>query len=71
MLMACASISKMLLVLCHMGLSIYSPRTFARQWALVFASHPPLEFIPSWPSENINMLCTTIMKVVHFELVQV
>jgi len=97
-LMAGASISKMLLVFRHMGLSVYSARTFfAHQRALVFPT-----VIHHWNlyqaglvstlrgMQNVvwsgagrfdsmghsvkygvyTMLCTTIMKVVHFELVQ-
>ena len=98
-LMAGASISKMLLVFRHMGLSVYSARTFfAHQRALVFPTvvhHwnlyqaglvSTLKGMQNvvWSGDGrfdsmghsakygvYTMLCTTIMKVVHFELVQV
>ena len=98
-LMAGASISKILLVFRHMGLCVYSARTFfAHQHTFLFPT-----VIHHWESYQADlihtlknmkdvvwsgdgrfdsmghsakygtytMLCTTIMKVVHFELVQV
>lgn len=98
-LMAGASINKVLLVFRHMGLHVYSVRTYFRhQKSLLF----PV-VLHHWESYRANliskvkelkdvawtgdgrfdsmghsakygvytMLCTTIMKIVHFELVQV
>ena len=98
-LMGGASISKILLVFRHMGLCVYSARTFfVHQRAFVFPT-----IIHHWESyqaglvttlKNMKdvvwsgdgrfdsmghsakygaytMFCTTIMKVVHFELIQV
>ena len=98
-LMAGASISKICLVFRHMGLCVYSPRTFfSHQRLFIFPT-----VIHHWESyraalvsklKNVKdvvwsgdgrfdsmghsakygaytMFCTTLMKVVHFELVQV
>lgn len=98
-LMAGASISKILLVFRHMGLSAHSARTFfAHQRLFIFPTvlHHWESYQASlisalkntkdvvWSGDGrfdsmghsakygvYTMLCTTIMKVVHFELVQV
>lgn len=98
-LMAGASISKVLLVFRHMGLSVYSVRTFfAHQRSFIFPT--VLHHWESYRAGLVNllkntkdvvwsgdgrfdsmghsakygaytMMCTNILKVVHFELVQV
>lgn len=98
-LMAGASISKILLVFQHMGLSAFSSRTFfSHQRAFVFPT--VIHYWESYRTRLINslkdmkdvvwsgdgrfdsmghsakygaytMFCSTIMKVVHFELIQV
>ena len=98
-LMSGACISKVLLVFRHMGLHVYSARTFFRhQKSFLFPV--VLHFWESYQANLINkikqlkdvawtgdgrfdsvghsakfrvytMFCTTIMKIVHFELVQV
>lgn len=98
-LMAGASISKILLVFRHMGLSAFSSRTFfSHQRAFVFPT--VIHYWESYRTRLINslkdmkdvvwsgdgrfdsmghsakygaytMFCSTIMKVVHFELIQV
>jgi hypothetical protein len=98
-LMAGASISKILLVFRHMGLAVFSIRTYFRhQRHLVFPSifyywktyrkslidkAKGLNRV-EWSGDGrfdsmghsakygvYTMLCTTLMKVVHFEIVQV
>ena len=98
-LMAGASISKILLVFRHMGLSVISSRTFfSHQRSFVFPT--VIHHWESYRTQLINtlknmkevvwsgdgrfdsmghsakygaytMFCSTIMKVVHFELIQV
>ena len=98
-LMAGASINKVLLVFRHMGLCVYSARTFFRhQKAFLFPT--VLHHWETYQASLVNkikqlkdvewtgdgrfdsvghcakygvytMFCTTVMKVVHFELVQV
>lgn len=98
-LMAGASINKILLVFRHMGLCVYSSRTFFRhQKSLLFPiilhhwetyQHDLISKIKElrdveWTGDGrfdsvghsakygvYSMFCTTIMKIVHFELVQV
>ena len=98
-LMAGASINKILLVFRHMGLHVYSARTYFRHqksflfpvilhhWesyrASLIAKIKGLKDV-AWTGDGrfdsvghsakygvYTMFCTTIMKVVHFELVQV
>lgn len=98
-LMAGASISKILLVFRHMGLSVFSSRTFfSHQRSFIFPT--VIHHWESYRTQLINtlknmkevvwsgdgrfdsmghsakygaytMFCSTIMKVVHFELLQV
>ena len=95
-LMAGASISKILLVFRHMGLVCYSARTFFKhQGSFLFPA--VIHHWECYQTELLNkvkdvvwagdgrydsmghsakygaytLLCTTIMKIVHFELVQV
>ena len=98
-LMAGASISKILLVFRHMGLVCYSARTFFKhQRSFLFPA--VIHHWESYQTDLLNkvkdlkdvvwagdglydsmghsakygaytLLCTTIMKIVHFELVQV
>lgn len=98
-LMAGASINKVLLVFHHMGLHVYSARTFFRHqksfilpiilhhWetyqANLVTKIKKLKDV-AWTGDGrfdsvgqsakygiYTMFCTTIMKIVHFELVQV
>ncbi|KAK3743480.1 hypothetical protein QZH41_013093, partial [Actinostola sp. cb2023] len=97
-LMAGASINKILLVFQHMGICVYSARTFFRHQKF-FLFPTVLHYWESYQADLITklknlkdvvwtgdgrfdsmghsakygvytMLCTTIMKVVHFEVVQ-
>ena len=97
-LMAGASISKVLLIFHHMGVSVYSGRTYFRhQHQFIFPTI--LHYWESYPAKLVDklkklkvvwtgdgrldsmghsakygaytMLCTTIMKIMHFEVVQV
>ena len=98
-LMAGASISKTLLIFCHMGLSVYAARTYFRHqrdflfpvilhyWEIYRANLvKQLKTLKDvvWTGDGrfdsmghsakygaYTMLCTTIMKIVHFEVVQV
>ena len=98
-LMAGASINKVLLVFQHMGLQVYSARTFFRHqksflfpivlhhWetyqADLISKIKQLKDV-AWTGDGrfdsvghsakygvYSMFCTTVMKIVHFELVQV
>ena len=98
-LMAGASINKVLLIFQHMGLQVYSARTYFRhQKSLLFpvilhhwdtystkliAKIKQLKDV-AWTGDGrfdsvghcakygvYTMFCTTLMKIVHFELVQV
>ena len=97
-LMAGASISKVLLIFQHMGISVYSARTYFRhQRQFIFPTI--LHYWECYRAKLVEklklkevvwtgdgrfdsmghsakhgaytMLCTTIMKIVHFEVVQV
>ena len=95
-LMAGASISKVLLIFCHKGISVYSARTYFRhQHQFIFPAIPhywecywgklveKLKKLKEvvWTGDGrfdsmghsakygaYTMLCTTIMKIVHFEV---
>lgn len=98
-LMAGASISKTLLIFCHIGLSVYTARTYFRHqrdfifpivlhyWEIYRANLvKKLKTLKDvvWTGDgrfdsmghsakygSYNMLCTTIMKTVHFDVVEV
>ena len=98
-LMAGASVSKILLVCKHMGLAVYSPRTFfyhqskflfptifihweAYQSKLIESIRTMAETVccgdgrfdsmgHSAKYGAYTMFCTTVMKIVHFDLLQV